>query len=206
MTKYITDLIDTLKERKAGIKKNLVLWKDLPVTEKIVEDAVKELQTIDDEITDLIDALQQKRMQARTLVKAKETGLLAQTDSLAIGLHTADPTKLNEYGIKLRKPAEAKPLPAKSVIDSITDDDDGEGFVITIVSQGEIPDFFEIEKGMAPNADDKVLAPPYPFYKATKKLTITDDDVLKGKRYFYRVRAVNATGAGEWSEAVSRVQ
>ena len=51
-----------------------------------------------------------------------------------------------------------------------------------------------------------VLQPPYPFLKSTKKLLFVDDDVEAGVRYFYRVRGVNATGAGAWSEPVSRVQ
>jgi len=51
-----------------------------------------------------------------------------------------------------------------------------------------------------------VLQPPYPFLKSTKKLVYVDDDVEAGVRYFYRVRAVNATGAGAWSEPVSAVQ
>ena len=206
MTKYIQDLASTLSERKAGIKKNAALWANQPVTETMVNDKMKELTKLDEEITETENLLQQKQTAARELVEQTEDGILAQIDNLATGLHTANPEKLNEYGIKPRKPSQAKPLPAKAVIQNIEDDSDGEGFVITIVSQRGVVDFFEIQKAMAANADDKVLAPPYPFYKSTKKLKITDDEVLAGKRYFYRVRGVNATGKGEWSEPVSRVQ
>jgi hypothetical protein len=45
-----------------------------------------------------------------------------------------------------------------------------------------------------------VMAPPYSFLKSTSKITITDDHIEKGRRYFYRVRVVNARGCGEWSK------
>jgi len=44
------------------------------------------------------------------------------------------------------------------------------------------------------------------MYKTTTKTTFVDDDVAKAIRYFYRVRAANASGFGPWSEIVSRVQ
>ena len=44
------------------------------------------------------------------------------------------------------------------------------------------------------------------LYKTTTKTPFVDDDVFKGVRYFYKVRAINAAGEGPWSEAVSRVQ
>ena len=91
------------------------------------------------------------------------------------------------------------------MITSIVDDSDGEGFVVTWLSVPEA-DHYEIEKGVAAAITDMVLAPPFPFLKSTSKITITDDDVEKGRRYFYRVRAVNAAGTGEWSEPVNRVQ
>jgi hypothetical protein len=41
---------------------------------------------------------------------------------------------------------------------------------------------------------------------AIKKTSFIDDEVAKGIRIFYRVRAANTNGVGPWSEAVSRVQ
>jgi hypothetical protein len=40
----------------------------------------------------------------------------------------------------------------------------------------------------------------------TKKTSFVDDDVPKGTRIFYRVRAANTKGVDPWSEAVSMVQ
>ena len=35
---------------------------------------------------------------------------------------------------------------------------------------------------------------------------VVDDDVVSGSRYFYRVRGVNTSGPGPWSEPVNAVQ
>lgn len=43
-------------------------------------------------------------------------------------------------------------------------------------------------------------------FKTTKKTSFVDDEVPKGVRVFYRVRAANTNGVGPWSEAVSKVQ
>ncbi|MCL5028927.1 MAG: hypothetical protein M1480_07895, partial [Bacteroidetes bacterium] len=40
------------------------------------------------------------------------------------------------------------------------------------------------------------VVPEMKFFKATKKAAFVDDDVVKGVRYFYRVRATNTAGAG----------
>jgi len=42
-------------------------------------------------------------------------------------------------------------------------------------------------------------------FKTTKKTSFVDDEVAKGTRIFYRVRAANANDRDAWSEAVSRV-
>jgi hypothetical protein len=51
-----------------------------------------------------------------------------------------------------------------------------------------------------------VMAPPYHFLKDTSKTTISYDDIEKGRRYFYRIRVVNARGCCEWSKPENRVQ
>jgi hypothetical protein len=54
-------------------------------------------------------------------------------------------------------------------------------------------------------ADDKTI-PELKNFKTTKKTSFVDDEVAKGVRIFYRVRAADTNGVGLWSEAVSRVQ
>lgn len=205
MTKYIQELIDKFKSRKSGMQKNDALWNNQPVTTDDIDGHIGELEGVDKQIEAAKDTLQQKRQLARQMRNDKLKDL-QQVDHLAEGLHKDDPEKLNEYDIKLPKPGEAKPVPEKAVIESIEDDVDGEGFIINIKAQRNIAEHYEIERGIAPNPENNVLATPYPFLKTTRKSEYLDDDVLPGKRYFYRVRAINSTGAGEWSEPVSAVQ
>lgn len=205
MTKYIHELIHKFKSRKSGMKNNAAKWTGQPVTEADIDGHVKELEDIDKLIEAAKDALQQQRALARKMRNDKQKDL-NQVDSLAEGLHKDDPEKLSDYDIELPKPGEAKPVPDKAVIISIVDDVDGEGFVINIKAQANIAEHYEIERGIAPSPEDNVLVTPYPFLTSTKKSNYLDDDVLPGKRYFYRVRAINSAGAGEWSEPVSAVQ
>jgi len=123
---------------------------------------------------------------------------------LAIGFHSTSELKLSDYGIESRKTATAKEIPEKAVITSIIDDNDGEGFILTVTYITDA-DYYEWQKLIGTNGED-LVNPPYPFFKTSKKTTFVDDDVPRGKRCFYRVRGVNATGVGEWSERVSKVQ
>jgi hypothetical protein len=59
---------------------------------------------------------------------------------------------------------------------------------------------------VAADAADVNTIPAFLHLATSRKLKYTDDAVEKGKRYFYRIRAINNQGAGEWSEPVSRVQ
>jgi hypothetical protein len=204
MLKYIQNLVDSLKSVVSGMKKNPEKWANLPVTVQDVESDIAELEKADSDIKDAEQSLTQKREVARTLATAKSSRL-SQLQNLAIGLHADNSSKLTEYNIDARKISSAKPVPGKVHIVSITDDVDGIGFILTIAKESEA-DHYEIEKGEATNVNDLVLAPPFPFFKTTTKTTIVDDDVKKGVRYFYRVRAINPSGSGEWSESVNKVQ
>lgn len=204
MIKYIQTLIDEFRSRIAGIKANIEKWTGLEVTTVILEGHIKELEDQSDKIKAAESAVQKARDAGH---KLEESLLLKlkQVDNLAYGIHAMEPVKLIDYGLSTRKPSSSKPKPAKCMILSITDEEDGEGFVISWATVAEA-DHYQVEKGAATAITDKVLAPPYPFLKSTSKTTITDEDVEKGRRYFYRVRAVNAAGSGEWSEPVNKVQ
>jgi len=39
------------------------------------------------------------------------------------------------------------------------------------------------------------------LFKTTRKISFVDDDVVKGQRVFYKVRAVNPAGVGPWKRA-----
>ena len=212
MLKYLQKIKDQLTELKAGITNNSADWagqSDTPVT---VQAEIDLLDTIDSEIEALKDQLAQKQIDARTLAGNKNDAVEI-IKKRAIAIHATTPNKLIEYNITvLSGPGAARPLPIKAIIKSVTDDDDGIGFKIAMQSQIKIVDFWEIQRGQivaatgtdSPNTT--VLQPPYPFLKSIKKLVYVDNDVEAGVRYFYRVRGVNNTGAGAWSEPVSRVQ
>ena len=204
MLKYIDNIIKALKDASSGMKKNAEKWTGQPVTAAEIDAEVAALESAGNEVSDAEKLLVQKREAARKLVAAKSVKV-EQVHNLAMGIHVVDPEKLNEYGISARKGSSARPVPGKGLIVSIADDSDGIGFVITINVQPEA-DHYEIEKGEAPNVNELVLTPPFPFFKTTLKTVIVDDDVKKGVRYFYRVRAINSIGAGGWSESVNRVQ
>lgn len=202
-TKYLQDAHDELGNLKTGMETNNALWQNLDVKAKDLQDTMDELKTCDDNIQKAETQLQQAREEARTKVLQVQP-LINKVTNLAIGLHATSEIKLGDYGIKSRKAATVKEIPAKAVIAKIEDDFDGEGFILTVVSLTDA-DYYEWQKTIGANGED-LVNPPYPFFKTSKKITFTDDEVPRGKRCFYRVRGVNTAGAGEWSEPVSKVQ
>jgi hypothetical protein len=204
MVKYIATILQALESFVAGMKANAAQWTNLPLTLTELEALLTQLKDQSGKIDAADAALQKERDAGHKLVdvvKAK----LTKGENLALALYSEDPVKLAEYGLNSRKENESRNVPGKVSNLSLTDDKDGEGFVFGWAPVADA-DYYEIEKKEAPNTTDLVLAPPYNFLKTTRKASITDDDVVKGKRYFYRVRAVNSAGHGEWSEPISRVQ
>lgn len=210
MTKYIEEQIDELKKRKNGIVKNADKWVNMPVTIDIIDDGIKKLEDLDKSIDDGLQLVQQRRELARKEIEEQKK-TIDQIDNFAFGLHKENPEKLNEYGLSAQSQKGAgggsknHSVPAKVVIDSIVDDYDGIGFIVQL-SKTEGAEYYEVQRGRSDDPKTLVLAPPYPFLRTVKKLKFTDDDIVKGQRYFYCVRAVNRNGAGEWSEPLSRVQ
>jgi hypothetical protein len=204
MVKYLQEIKEELTALKKGMVGNAAIWAGQPVTAAQVQTAIDAIDAKSDEMDAAEVLLQQKRAEGRKLVE-QFNPMVKQVSTLATGLHTISPEKLGEYGIDLPKNASTVPVPAKAIIASLTDDVDGEGFIITIQPLANA-DTFEVEKGVTASPDVTTLATPFSFYKNSKKLSFVDDDVLRGKRYFYRVRAFNRNGYGEWSESVSRVQ
>ena len=65
---------------------------------------------------------------------------------------------------------------------------------------------YECFKGISADPTKTDIIPVLSPFKTTRKLSFVDDDVVKGQRVWYKVRAINAAGEGPWSEPVSRVQ
>lgn len=204
MRKYLQTVYDRLSAMKSGITLNAAAWTGQPDTPATVQTEMDALAAIDAQIQQIEDAREQKVAEARALAAAKDT-VADAIETRARAIHISDPQKLNEYDIKAQpSAAQPKPIPGKAVIASIADDDDGIGFKVKLQ---RLPDaeYYEVQRGSL-NGQGTVLQPPYPFLRTSRKTQFVDDDVESGTRYFYRVRGVNATGAGAWSEPVSAVQ
>ena len=205
MQKNVENAMSILKSLKTGVHTHNTQWAGLPVTEAKIQTAIDELQACGDAIEKAEAVLKQARLDARAKVEL-HSKLADQTISLAEGIHANEEGKLADYGLSVSTAArKAKAVPTKAVIESLVDDYDGIGFIIKVQGIAE-SDSYEIEKSNGVDSATLVLAPPYTHLTNITKLTYTDDDVVKGKRYFYRVRGFNRRGYGEWSEPVSRVQ
>jgi hypothetical protein len=205
MQKNVQDAMGILKSLKSGVHTHDKQWTGLPVSETQLQTAIDELQAAGDAIDQAESVLKQARLAARTKIELHNK-LANQTISLAEGLHANEEGKLADYGLSTNAAARAaKAVPTKAIIESLIDDYDGIGFIIKVQSIADA-EGYEIEKSQGIDSALTVLAPPYTHLRNIIKITYTDDDVEKGKRYFYRVRGYNRRGYGEWSEPVSRVQ
>jgi hypothetical protein len=206
MRKYLLNVHDRFRGFKNGITLNAADWATQPDTPATMQTEMDTLAQMDQAIGQIEDALAQKVAEARALAKSQNEKADI-IEKRAIGIHAATPGKLNEYNIKVPAggPGAPRPIPGKAIIGSIANDDDGIGFKIKIQPLPNV-DHFEVERAVQPATANTVLQPPYPFLRTTKKLVLVDDDVNPGSRHFYRVRGVNASGPGEWSEPVNGVQ
>jgi hypothetical protein len=204
MLKYLIDVRNRMVNLKQGVEAHSSDWTGQAETPVSIQTNIGTLDTMQGEITALEAQLSQKKKDARQLEKS--ITLIADTiENKAIGFHTATPDKLTDYDIKLRKPREKKPAPTAVIIPELKDDTDGQGFIISTQVDPNA-DKYEWEKGVATDPKDLNTIPAMLHYKITSKTVFVDDNVAKGVRYFYRVRAINTTGDGPWSAAVSRVQ
>ncbi len=206
MLKYLQKVYDRFSGFKNGVNLNLPKWAGYPaITPVTLQADMDNINDADQEVQAAEDTLAQKLAAARALAETK-TLKADQTEERAIGIHAEEKDKLVEYNIPVPGAKQPRPVPLKAVIDSVSNDDDGIGFKLKVKAL-QHADHYEWERGaLSPGSATTVLQPPYPFLRSNKKLLIVDDDVESGTRYFYRVRGVNNTGAGPWSEPVSAVQ
>ena len=205
MVKYLTEIITRLEKMSKGINNNGGDWTGQPIQAPNVDAEVKTLKNCQQVIDDATDALKQANKAGREASPAGNK-MVTQVENLANGIYANNTGKLTEYGVAVRAVGQPKPAPGKGVISSIIDDVDGEGFILertTLVNAGN----YEWEKAAGKDATVLTIDPSlFMHFKTTKKNKFVDDDVLKGVRYFYRERGINAEHNGEWSEAVSALQ
>ncbi len=205
MDKYIQRTIEELTGMDNGMLANPTDWASTPVTELAVKAQITSLSTKGQAVANAEQALSEARAAANAENKLA-IKLAEQVIDLAFGIYAATPDKLVEYGIKPRKTPEKIPPPVDILAIDIQNDTDAEGFILALVAKDSVADSYEWQKGQGADPKDTSTIPPMSFYKQTSKIRFVDDNVQKGVRYFYRVRALNRNGQGPWSEAFSKVQ
>jgi hypothetical protein len=205
MTNYIQKLLERFTALKTGIHNFTTRWTGQPIAETDMDAAITQLNDSETAIQAARVALHEALAGGRGIVNLLSK-TADQTENLARGIHSADPDKLLEYGIKERKEKEKIPPPGKAHIVSVEKDNDGVGLVVTIEMLPNA-DHFDIARAIT---EAEVLSAPDPkefrHIKTTQKLRYVDDEVIAGKRYYYRVSGHNHNGDGEPSAVVSAIE
>ena len=205
MKKYIQEMLQEIENFEHGISANAADWTNLPVT-------LVQITTLKNDLAHCGTAIETAEA---TALGARHAGLAKNSEAikiydqavnLAYGIYANTPDKLAEYGIKQRKDKSKIPPPTAILAIEISDDTDGEGFILLLTAKDPVSDNYEWQKGQGLDPKDMHTIPDMSFLKFTTKIKFVDDNVTKGVRYFYRVRALNRNGQGPWSEPVSRVQ
>ena len=204
MLKYISLTVDRLTKQKNGIDQNAALWQNQPITPAMIQEKIDELNAKQKAIDDKDLEIATLKTQAHAL-SAEGEKLADRVEALANGLEGNNLEKLLMYGIIPRKILAKKDAPILILHPEIVDDTDGEGFFVSTPVE-PLADLYEWQKGIGADPSRTDIIPEMKLFKSTMKSSFVDDDVPKGVRIFYRVRAVNSAGASPWSEAVSRVQ
>jgi hypothetical protein len=186
------------------MEKNPVKWTAESVTITSVNEMIVKIDAADKEVEISKQIHSQKLGEARTVSNAATT-LADKLETLALGFHAGDESKLLEYSIQAKRDKQVITTPETKLTVTIVDDIDNVGFRVSTVVEPKAS-YYEWQKGIGLNAADINTIPEMKLFKTTKKTNFVDDDVTKGVRVFYKVRACNASGEGPWSEAVSRVQ
>ncbi len=204
MVKYLSDAIFRLKDLLNGMLKNPEKWTKPDETPETVQAQITILENSSKAIDEAKETLSIVQVNARRALAA--SGKFADDmENSAIAYHKSDAVQLNAYGIRLRKPRSKRTSPVEALHVRLQDDIDGQGFIVSTTPDSNA-DQYEWYKGAGADASTTNIVPELKLFKTTTRLTFVDDNVQKGVRYFYRVRAVNTAGEGPWSEAASRVQ
>ncbi|MEI6133121.1 MAG: hypothetical protein WCQ41_09920 [Bacillota bacterium] len=204
MIGYLLKLRERLVALKAGVSGHTTKWTGQAETPATIQDSIDALDDMDGEIADLESKIAVKRKDSRILEAATNV-IVGTIESKAYAFHKTEPAELVSYGLKPPKPSEKKPIPSADLVPNIKDDHDGIGFIISTNIDPDA-DGYDWERGVATDPADMNTLPTMAFYKHTTKTTFVDEYITKGKRYFYRVRANNASGDGPWSPPQSKIQ
>lgn len=204
MLQYLRDEIDRLNGFMMGRLKYPEKWANNEVTDADIKTSIDSLAAAEKQIEEIKTLLLQKQAEAKDL-KTKAVKLGDKVENFINGYHTDEPQKLIDYGLAPKKQYSKKSSPSTKLTISIQDDTDGEGFILTTSSDPDA-DMYEWYKGLGVDPSKTDVIPIMTLLKTTKKISFVDDDVPKGVRVFYKVRATNNKGDGPWSEPVSRVQ
>ena len=204
MLNYLQKVKDELTGLKTGVSGHATEWTGQAETPATIQADIAALDTMDAEYAALKNQLFLKGKAGRLL--QKNTQLVCDTIvAKAIGFHKAHPDELNSYGIKVPQPKEKRPVPSAVLVPVIKDEDDGIGFMVSTQVDPDA-EVYEWERGIGANPADTETIPKMLLYQHTIKTNFIDEEVDKGVRYFYRVRATNANGDGPWSTIQSKVQ
>jgi len=204
MIKYINETISRLEAEKNGMEKNSAKWQNQSDTPSSVQSIIDGLNAKEKEIEGIKNSLSIAQGEAKALQAAAEK-VADRIENIAIGIEDSSQEQLNIYGIKLRRERSKRQVPTSVLTPSLADDSDGIGFIVSTTKDSDA-DYYEWQKGEGENPAVTDKIPTLKFFKTSTKVSFVDDDIPKGVRIFYKVRAVNSAGAGPWSEAVSRVQ
>ncbi|MBI5215104.1 MAG: fibronectin type III domain-containing protein [Ignavibacteriae bacterium] len=204
MHKYLQQTFDRLQQQANGMSNHADLWQNQPVNADLVKADAATLETTDSDLTTSEQQLSAKKKNAREL-SASLNEKADQNENLIKFIHKDDPDKWIEYGIAPKKTPEAGMSPTRPLTLTISDDTDGQGFIVRLTASDTDAKMYLWERGTS--ADPKATQPDsFVPLRETTKISIVDDDVLPGVRYFYHVRAFNNKGYGPWSNVVSKVQ
>ncbi len=204
MIQYFSEVSERLNGFKKGMDKEPDLWQNQPEGPAKVQEKITLIDAKEKEVADLKDLLSVKQAEGHALVN-EVTEYADRIESTIIGQVGTSIERLTPYGIKPRKTAVRKPSPSKILLPVLADDTDGIGFIVSTQTDPDA-EHYEWHKGLGADPSKTDIIPEMKFFKISKKTSFVDDDVPKGVRVFYKVRAVNGAGQGPWSEAVSRVQ
>lgn len=204
MIKYLSEAGTTLENLKRGVESNAVKWQNQPYTPETIQAEIDRLKVKEREIESLKERLATAIEEGHNLAYECED-YAARVELIATGLEGFSQDKLNIYGIRLRKEVSKKARPERVIIPTIQDDTDGVGFILTTQIDPDAEQY-EWEKGIGADASKPDVAPELKHFTITTKSSFVDDDVPRGLRIYYRVRAANRAGKGPWSEVVSKVQ
>ncbi len=204
MHKYLLTTYDRLQKQAEGMANHADLWAAQPINADTVKADAATIETTDTDVTNSEQQLSVKKRNAREL-SASLNEKAEQNENLIKFIHKDDPDKWIEYGIAPKKNPEPGMSPTRPLTLTISDDTDGQGFILRLTASDSDAKMYLWERGTS--ADPKATQPDsYSALRETTVINIVDDDVLPGVRYFYRVRAFNNKGYGPWSNMVSKVQ